>query len=60
MKTALMSRGQCNDVSKWKQDLSKAQVIQMDLSDIYFSITQLSSGEELNSVKKLWDQVIIE
>ena len=60
MKLTLMLRGKCEDVSKWKQELSKAQIIQMDLSDTYFSIVKLFGGKEPENIQRLWDQVMCE
>lgn len=57
MRSTLMLRGQCDDVSKWKQELSKAQVIQLDLSDIHGSIAQLGGDEGLARVRDVWSQV---
>ena len=60
MKTTLMLRGQCDNVSKWKQELSKAQIIQLDLADIHASIAHVGGDEGLQKVKDMWIQVASE
>ena len=60
MKSTLMLRGQCDDVAKWKQELSKAQIIQLDQADIYGSIAHVGGDEGLQNVKEIWSQVVNE
>ena len=53
----LLLRGHCNELSKWKQELSKAQVLWNEFVDAYNDILETVQDDELAKVRNIWEQV---
>ena len=50
-------RGHCNELSKWKQELSKAQVLWNVFLDEYNDILETVQDDESAKVRNIWEQV---
>ena len=47
----------CNELSKWKQELSKAQVLWNEFVDAYNDILETVQDDELAKVRNIWEPV---
>ena len=52
-----MLRGHCNELSKWKQELNKAEVLWNEFVDVYNDILETVQDDELAKVRNVWEQV---
>ena len=57
LRKALLLRGHGNELSKWKQELSKAQVLWNEFVDAYNDILEIVQDDQLAKVRNIWEQV---
>ena len=57
LRKTLLLRGHCNELSKWKQELSKAQVLWNEFVDAYNDILETVQDDELAKVRNIWEPV---
>ena len=57
LRKTLLLRRHCNELSKWKQELSKAQVMWNEFVDAYNDILETVQQDELAKVRDMWEQV---
>ena len=55
-KTSLL-RGCCSEISIWKQEFSKAQVLRNEIGDRCSEIREIAHDHELKNVEAIWEQV---
>jgi len=57
LKKTQLLRGHYNELSKWKQELSEAQVLGNEFVDAYNDILETVQDKELAKVRNIWEQV---
>lgn len=59
MRKTLLLRGQCDEVARWKQEFSKAQVLAAEFEDIQNEILELNvQGNELKEVEFICQKIL--
>ena len=56
LRNTLLIRGQCNELSTWKQEFSRAQVLWSEFTHAYNEIREVVQDEELANVRYIWEQ----
>ena len=60
MRKAILLKGQCDDISKIKQELCKAQVLWAELGDAHCEVKEVLRDEDVPRVEGIWEQVSAE
>ena len=57
LRKTLLLRGSCCEISIWKQEFSKAQVLWNEIGDIHSEIIEIAQDHEMKNVEAIWEQV---
>ena len=57
LRKTLLLRGSCCEISTWKQEFSKAQVLWNEVGDTYSEIIETAQDREMRNVEAIWEQV---
>ena len=60
MRSTLLLRGHNNDVSAWKRELSRCQILWSEFGDIYNEIKEICKETDLLPINSVWGQVCSE
>ena len=57
LRKALLLLGSCCEISIWKQEFSKAQVLWNEIGDTHSEIMEIAQDHEMRNVEAIWEQV---
>ena len=59
LRKTLLLRGSCCEISIWKQEFSKAQVLWNEIGDRYSEIIEIAQDHEMRNVEAIWEQIVV-
>ena len=53
----MLLQGSCREISTWKEEFSKAQVLWNEIGNTYSEIIEIAQDHEMRNVEAIWEQV---